>query len=77
MGCALFSCLICSTTDVSDDPLIPARHTQRVRAVMALFRGEHVADVSAHRTNIMRRLNIHSVAELVRYAIRDKIIETV
>lgn len=28
----------------------------------------------AHRTNIMRRLNLHSVAELVRYAIREGII---
>jgi len=28
-----------------------------------------------HRTNIMRKLNVHSVAELVRYAIRNKIVE--
>jgi two-component system, NarL family, response regulator NreC len=28
-----------------------------------------------HRTNIMRRLNAHSVAELVRYAIREQLIE--
>jgi len=28
-----------------------------------------------HRTNIMRKLNLHSVAELVRYAIRNKIVE--
>ncbi len=31
--------------------------------------------VDAHRTNIMRKLNLHSIAELVRYAIRNKIIE--
>jgi DNA-binding CsgD family transcriptional regulator len=31
--------------------------------------------VDAHRTNIMRRLNVHSVADLVRYAIRNRIIE--
>ncbi len=28
-----------------------------------------------HRTNIMRKLNVHSVAELVRYAIRNRIVE--
>ncbi|MGA9564587.1 MAG: response regulator transcription factor [Candidatus Korobacteraceae bacterium] len=28
-----------------------------------------------HRTNIMRKLNLHSIAELVRYAIRNKIVE--
>jgi DNA-binding NarL/FixJ family response regulator len=28
-----------------------------------------------HRTNIMRKLNVHSVAELVRYAIRNKVVE--
>jgi DNA-binding NarL/FixJ family response regulator len=37
--------------------------------------GVSVKTVDAHRSNIMRRLNIHSVAELVRYAIRNKIIE--
>jgi DNA-binding NarL/FixJ family response regulator len=34
-----------------------------------------VKTVDAHRTNIMRRLSLHSTAELVRYAIRNKIIE--
>jgi DNA-binding NarL/FixJ family response regulator len=28
-----------------------------------------------HRTNIMRKLNLHSVAELVRYAVRNKLVE--
>jgi DNA-binding NarL/FixJ family response regulator len=28
-----------------------------------------------HRTNIMRKLEIHSLAELVRYAIRNKLVE--
>ncbi|MFN2621630.1 MAG: response regulator [Chthoniobacterales bacterium] len=31
--------------------------------------------VDAHRTNIMKRLNMHSVAELVRYAVRERIIQ--
>jgi DNA-binding NarL/FixJ family response regulator len=28
-----------------------------------------------HRTNIMRKLDLHSVAELVRYAIRNRVVE--
>jgi DNA-binding NarL/FixJ family response regulator len=28
-----------------------------------------------HRTNIMRKLDVHSVAELVRYAIKNKVVE--
>lgn len=31
--------------------------------------------VEAHRANIMHKLNLHSIAELVRYAIRNKIIQ--
>lgn len=31
--------------------------------------------VDAHRTNIMKRLNMHSLAELVRYAVRERIIQ--
>ncbi len=31
--------------------------------------------VDAHRTNIMRRLNIHALADLVRYAVRERIIQ--
>lgn len=28
-----------------------------------------------HRSNLMRKLNLHSVSELVHYAIRNKIVE--
>ena len=31
--------------------------------------------VSTHRANIMRKLQVHSVSELVRYAIRNEIVE--
>jgi DNA-binding NarL/FixJ family response regulator len=37
--------------------------------------GVSVKTVDAHRTNIMSKLNLHSVTELVRYAIRNQIIE--
>lgn len=34
-----------------------------------------VKTAETHRANIMRRLNCHSVSELVRYAIRNNIVE--
>jgi DNA-binding CsgD family transcriptional regulator len=34
-----------------------------------------VATVQTHRTTIMHKLGVSSVAELVRYAVRNKIIE--
>jgi len=34
-----------------------------------------VKTIEAHRANVMRKLNIHSVAELVRYAVRNKMVE--
>lgn len=37
--------------------------------------GVSVNTVEAHRANIMRKLNLHSIAELVRYAVRNKIIQ--
>jgi DNA-binding NarL/FixJ family response regulator len=37
--------------------------------------GISVKTVEAHRTNIMHKLNLHSFSDLVRYAIRNKIVE--
>jgi DNA-binding NarL/FixJ family response regulator len=37
--------------------------------------GISVATVDTHRSNLMRKLNLHSVGKLVRYAIRNKLIE--
>ena len=37
--------------------------------------GVSVKTVEAHRSNIMRKLNFHSVSEVVRYAIRNEIID--
>jgi len=47
----------------------------RTNKEIATELGVSVKTVDAHRTNIMRRLNVHSVADLVRYAIRNRIIE--
>ena len=37
--------------------------------------GVSAKTIEAHRANIMRKLNLHSVADLVRYAIREKLVE--
>lgn len=37
--------------------------------------GVSVKTVEAHRANVMRKLDLHSVAELVRFAVRNNIIE--
>jgi Response regulator containing a CheY-like receiver domain and an HTH DNA-binding domain len=42
---------------------------------VARILGVSVKTVDAHRSNIMRKLNLHSVAELVRFAIRNRIID--
>ena len=47
----------------------------RTNKEVALRLGISPKTAEAHRTNMMRRLNFHSVAELVRYAIREKIVE--
>jgi DNA-binding NarL/FixJ family response regulator len=61
--------------------------TGRQREVLQLLAegksSKEVADIlgiafktaETHRSNLMRRLNCHSVAELVRYAIRNQIVE--
>jgi DNA-binding NarL/FixJ family response regulator len=37
--------------------------------------GISIKTIEAHRTNIMRKLHLRSVSDLVRYAIRNKIVE--
>ncbi|HET9401330.1 MAG TPA: response regulator transcription factor [Candidatus Acidoferrales bacterium] len=71
--------------DESETP--SARLTPRQREIVQLLaEGKSSKEVAValslsvktaetHRANIMRRLNCHSVSELVRYAIRNKIIE--
>jgi two-component system, NarL family, response regulator NreC len=38
--------------------------------------GISVKTVEAHRANIMLKLNLHSVTELVHYAIRNDIVQS-
>jgi len=74
-------------TKVEDPETLSARLTPRQREIVQLLaEGKSSKEVAValslsvktaetHRANIMRRLNCHSVSELVRYAIRNKIIE--
>lgn len=47
----------------------------RTNKEIASLLGIAFKTVDAHRTNVMRRLSMHSVAELVRYAVRERIIQ--
>ncbi|MGH9680898.1 MAG: response regulator [Candidatus Acidiferrales bacterium] len=42
---------------------------------VASYLGISVKTTESHRANIMRKLDIHTVSELVRYAVRNQIIE--
>jgi len=81
-GLVLDDYLRSSDGDVARDAVTP-----REREVMQLVAegqsskeiastlGLSVKTIEAHRTNIMRKLRLHSVSDLVRYAIRNKIVE--
>ncbi|HEY6330594.1 MAG TPA: response regulator transcription factor, partial [Blastocatellia bacterium] len=71
-----------SKTQVSADPLSP-RASQILQLVgdgkstkeIALRMGISVKTVESHRVRLMRKLNIHGTASLVRYAIRRGMIQ--
>ena len=50
--------------------LAEGRSSKEVAAKLSVS----VKTVEAHRSNVMRKLNLHSVAQLVRYAIRNDMI---
>ncbi len=62
---------------------LTAREREVVQLVAEGKRSREIAErldisvhtVESHRTNIMRKLEIHTVGELIRYAIRNKITE--
>ena len=51
--------------------LAEGRTTKEVASMLNLS----VKTAETHRANLMRRLNCHSAADLVRYALRNQIIE--
>jgi DNA-binding NarL/FixJ family response regulator len=73
--------------DAAGDALAPAAVTGREREIIQLVAegqtnkqaaatlGVSVKTIEAHRANIMRKLHLRSVSDLVRYAIRNKIVE--
>lgn len=74
--------------DKTEDATVPpTRLSPREREVVQLIAEgrstKEVADrlgispktAETHRTNVMRKLNLHSVTELVRFAIRNRIVE--
>jgi DNA-binding NarL/FixJ family response regulator len=74
-------------TDIDPDTVIRNRLTAREREIVQLLAegksskevavslGISVKTAETHRANIMRKLELHSVSELVRYAVRNQIIE--
>jgi DNA-binding NarL/FixJ family response regulator len=72
---------------VMPQPPSPSRLTSREREIVQLLAegksskevavalGISVKTAETHRANIMRKLQLHSVSELVRYAIKNQIIE--
>jgi DNA-binding NarL/FixJ family response regulator len=76
-----------NTAPVQPQPPTPSRLTSREREIVQLLAegksskevavalGISVKTAETHRANIMRKLQLHSVSELVRYAIKNQIIE--
>lgn len=76
-----------SGTKDATDARMPPRLTGREREIVQLLAegrtnkevagvlGIAYKTVDAHRTNIMRRLSLRSFADLVRYAIRERIVQ--
>jgi DNA-binding NarL/FixJ family response regulator len=81
IGHGLFSRRVSEPGETKD------RLTSREREVVRLIaEGKSSKDVGAalkmsvktvetHRANVMRKLQVHSVSELVRYAIRNQIVQ--
>jgi DNA-binding NarL/FixJ family response regulator len=72
-----------SSGDGAGPPRLSAREREIVQLLAEGHTSKEIASrlgiafktVDAHRTNIMRRLNVHAVADLVRYAVRERIIQ--
>jgi DNA-binding NarL/FixJ family response regulator len=71
----------------SGGELPPSRLTPREREILQLLSegrsnrqiaerlGIRAKTVAAHRANLMRRLDLHSLSELVRYAVRNRVVQ--
>ncbi len=71
-----------ASTFTTSDPLTPREREilqllaeGKSNKEVATILGISVKTAETHRTNVMRKLELHSVSELVRYAIRNNIID--
>jgi DNA-binding NarL/FixJ family response regulator len=75
-----------SASDVGRAPKLVRLSAREREIVQLLAEGKSNKEVASalhisvktaetHRTNLMRKLDLHSISELVRYAIRNKIVE--
>jgi DNA-binding NarL/FixJ family response regulator len=83
----LFAEILHRSEEKSDDAQTSLRLTRREREIVQLLAegrsnkeiagvlGVSVRTAETHRANVLRKLNLDSVASLVRYAIRNKMIE--
>lgn len=75
--------LVPQIRDESDEPGLTPRERQIVQLIAEGHRSREIAAmlavslraVETHRAAAMRKLQLHSVADLVRYAIREKLIQ--
>ncbi len=71
-----------ATTDLNEGPL-SAREREIVQLIAEGHSTKEIAGrlgistktAETHRANLMRKLNLHSVSEIVRYAIRNRIVD--
>ncbi len=76
----------CITPDVTQSPLLKELTKREIEIICLVAQGFSNNDigkklfisprtVDTHRTNIMRKLDLHNVAEIVRFAFQNKLIE--
>ena len=72
--------------DITQSPLLSSLTEREVEVIKLVSQGltnKEIADrlfisprtADSHRTNIMRKLNLHNVAEMVRFAFKNKLVE--
>lgn len=75
-----------ASTAVSVNPLVSSlteREIEIIKLVSNGFTNKEMAEklfisprtADTHRTNLMRKLNLHNVAEIVRFAFQNKLVE--
>lgn len=64
----------CSPLSVREREILQLLAEAHTSKEIAARLGVSVKTIEAHRGNVMRKLDLHSIAELVRYAVRNKII---